>query len=126
MSGQVRNDDQLAQFENQSGDLTTIVGQIIAVAFGHALKALGCDFIDVTSGGLDPRQTITIGPGYQVPFAAEVRAQVDIPVWADFVAMARAMMYNPRWAWHAAQALGVDTAYSPMYARCQPRVWQGR
>ena len=33
------------------------------------------------------------------------------------------MMFNPRWAWHAAEALGVETAYSTMYARCHPSRW---
>lgn len=112
------------------------------VRLGHALRELNCDFIDVTSGGLDPRQRISLGPGYQVPFAARVRAETGLPTWAvgliteprqaetivasgqaDFVALARAMMYNPRWAWHAASELGVDTTYSPMYARCQPGSW---
>ena len=112
------------------------------VAFGRVLKEIGCDFIDVTSGGLDPRQKITLCPGYQVPLAERVRKEVGIPVWAvgmitgprqaeeiiatgkaDFVAMARGMMWNPRWAWHAAQALGVDTDYASQYARCHPSRW---
>ncbi|MFO1350282.1 MAG: NADH:flavin oxidoreductase/NADH oxidase [Gammaproteobacteria bacterium] len=112
------------------------------VALAKALKALGCDFIDVSSGGVDPRQKIPLGPGYQVPFAARVRAEAAIPTWAvgmiseprqaeaivasgqaDIVAIARAMMYNPRWAWHAATELGVATAYSRMYARCAPQNW---
>lgn len=112
------------------------------VAFGRVLKEIGCDFIDVTSGGLDPRQKITLGPGYQVPLAERVRKEVGIAVWAvgmitgprqaeeiiatgkaDFVAMARGMMWNPRWAWHAAQTLGVDTDYASQYARCHPSRW---
>ena len=38
------------------------------------------------------------------------------------VAMARAMMYDPRWAWHAAEALGEETAYAPQYARGHPKL----
>jgi len=100
------------------------------------------DFIDVSSGGLDPRQKIPLGPGYQVPFAERIRAETGMTTMtvglitepaqaeaivaggqADLVAMARAMMFDPRWAWHAARALGAETAYSDRYARCRPAVW---
>jgi 2,4-dienoyl-CoA reductase-like NADH-dependent reductase (Old Yellow Enzyme family) len=112
------------------------------VLFAKALKERGCDFIDVTTSGVDPRQKIPLGPGYQVSFAEKVRTEAAIPTWAvglitdpqqaehiiaagqaDFVALARGMMYNPRWAWHAAEALGVQTAYADMYARCRPVNW---
>jgi len=112
------------------------------VAFAKALKDAGCDFMDVTSGALDPRQKIPLGPGYQVPFAERVRRESGLATWAvgmitearqaeaiiasrqaDMVAIARGMMYDPRWAWHAAEELGADTPYSPMYARCEPSRW---
>ena len=114
------------------------------VEFAKAIKDLGCDFIDVTTSGVDPRQKIPVGPNYQVPFAEQVRREAGIPTWAvgmiyqpqqaediitegkaDFVALARGMMYNPRWAWHAASELGANTEYSSMYARCQPGSWPG-
>lgn len=113
------------------------------VEFGKALKEKGCDFIDVSSGGNDPGQKITLGPGYQVPFADQIRREVGIPVMAvglitdphqaesivasgkaDFVAIARGAMDNPRWAWHAARALGADTEYPPQYVRCRPDTWR--
>ncbi len=113
-----------------------------SVVFAGELKALGCDFIDVSSGGLDPGQNIPLKPGYQVPFSAQIRRQAKIRTWAvgmitrahqaeeiighgqaDIVALARGMMFDPRWAWHAAEALGVDTEYSKMYARCLPAKW---
>ncbi len=112
------------------------------VALARALKALGCDFVDVSSGGLDPRQKIPLGPGYQVHLAEQVRREAGIPTWtvgmitephqaeaivaegrADLVALARAMMYDPRWAWHAAAELGTETAYPRMYSRCHPSQW---
>lgn len=112
------------------------------VLFARELKKLGCDFVDLTTSGLDPRQQIPIGPGYQVPFAAKVKAEAEIPTMAvgmitepqqaneiiangeaDFVMLARGMMWNPRWAWHAAEALGADTPYAPQYARCHPSRW---
>jgi 2,4-dienoyl-CoA reductase-like NADH-dependent reductase (Old Yellow Enzyme family) len=113
-----------------------------SVVFAGELKSLGCDFIDVSSGALDPHQKIPLGPGYQVPFSARIRTQAEIATWAvgmitkarqaeeiiaggkaDIVAMARGMMFDPRWAWHAAEELGVDTEYSRMYARCAPAQW---
>ena len=113
-----------------------------AVVFAGALKSLGCDFIDVSSGGLDPRQKLAYGPGYQVPFSERIRNQAGIATWtvgmitkarqaediiasgqADIVALARGMMFDPRWAWHAAEELGADTEYSRMYARCRPDQW---
>jgi 2,4-dienoyl-CoA reductase-like NADH-dependent reductase (Old Yellow Enzyme family) len=112
------------------------------VILTRELKALGCDFMDVSSAGLDPRQKVPVGPGYQVPLAAKVRREADIPTWAvgmitepeqaeaivaggeaDMVAIARGMMFDPRWAWHAADALGAKTAYARMYARCHPSQW---
>ncbi len=110
-----------------------------AVSFARALKDLGCDFVDVTSGGVDPRQQIEVGPGYQVPFAERVRREADIHTWAvglitearqaeaiisegraDMVALARGMMRDPRWAWHAAEELGAETPWPDMYVRAAP------
>ncbi len=109
------------------------------VALARELKALGCDFLDVSSGGNDPRQQIPLGPGYQVAFARLVRDQAGITTMAvgmitearqaeeivagggaDMVALARGMMYDPRWAWHAAEELGAETQYAPNYIRCHP------
>ena len=113
------------------------------LVLARELQGLGCDFIDVSSGGLDPRQEIALGPGYQVPFAARIRAETDVPVMAvgmitepvqaeeivsggqaDLVALARAMMFDPRWAWHAARALGAETVYAERYQRCHPDNWR--
>ena len=113
-----------------------------SVVFAGELKTLGCDFIDVSSGALDPRQKIPLGPGYQVPFCARIRKQAGMATWtvgmitkarqaeeiiaggqADIVALARGMMFDPRWAWHAAEELGAETEYSKMYARCAPGQW---
>ncbi len=113
------------------------------VAFALELKARGCDFIDVTSGQLDPRQQIPMGPGYNVPFAEKVKKETGIRVMAvgmitrpkqaeeivaggraDLIAIARAVMDDPRWAWHAARELGAETAHAPNYVRCAPAVWK--
>jgi 2,4-dienoyl-CoA reductase-like NADH-dependent reductase (Old Yellow Enzyme family) len=109
------------------------------VAFARALEARGCAAIHVSSGGLSPAQAIPVGPGYQVPLARAVREAVGIPVVAvglitdpeqaetivragdaDCVALARAMLYDPRWPWHAAAALGARVRPPNQYLRCQP------
>jgi 2,4-dienoyl-CoA reductase-like NADH-dependent reductase (Old Yellow Enzyme family) len=113
------------------------------VLFARELKALGCDFVDVTSGQVDPRQQIPFAPGYNVPLAEKVRREAGIAVMAvgmitkprqaeeivasgqaDLVAIARAMMDDPRWAWHAARELGAETPYAPNYMRCHPSGWK--
>jgi 2,4-dienoyl-CoA reductase-like NADH-dependent reductase (Old Yellow Enzyme family) len=110
-----------------------------SLAFAQALKDAGCEMVDVTSGGLDQRQKITTGPGYQVGFAETVRREVGIPVMAvgqiteprqaetiiatgqaDLVALARGMLWDPRWTWKAALELGAEIALPAPYARCNP------
>jgi 2,4-dienoyl-CoA reductase-like NADH-dependent reductase (Old Yellow Enzyme family) len=110
------------------------------IAFGEALKARGCAALHVSSGGVSPRQQIRLGPGYQVPFAQRVKEAVGLPTiavglitqaeqaeaivasgQADAVALARAMLYDPRWPWHAAAKLGAQVSAPPQYWRSQPR-----
>jgi 2,4-dienoyl-CoA reductase-like NADH-dependent reductase (Old Yellow Enzyme family) len=110
------------------------------VEFARALKERGCDWIDVSSGGLSPRQKIVLGPGYQVPFAEIVRTETGLPTIAvglitdarqaeaiieagraDIVALARGFLYDPRWPWHAAAALGGTVAGPRQYWRALPR-----
>jgi len=112
------------------------------ITYAKALQDLGCDYVDITTAGLDSRQAITVGKGYQVPMAHSVREAVDMPVMAvgmindpqqaediiasgkaDFVMSARGMMYDPRWAWHAAHELGVETEYADQYRRARPSRW---
>jgi 2,4-dienoyl-CoA reductase-like NADH-dependent reductase (Old Yellow Enzyme family) len=114
------------------------------IALSQELKRHGVDWIDVSSGGLSPLQKIPLGPGYQVPFsqavmqAAEVntiavgliteaqQAQAIIASGkADLVALARAMLYDPRWPWHAAAQLGATVEAPPQYWRSQPGELRG-
>lgn len=111
-----------------------------SIAFAQALKERGCAAIHASSGGVSPQQAIKLGPGYQVPFAQQLKAAVDLPTiavgliteaqqaeaivasgQADAVALARAMLYDPRWPWHAAAQLGARVSAPPQYWRCQPR-----
>ena len=108
--------------------------------FSQRIKALGCDFIHVSSGGISPQQKIAIGPGYQVHFARQMRAASGLATMAvglitdahqaeailqagdaDLVALARAFLYQPRWGWQAAAALGGTVQATPAYWRCLPR-----
>ena len=110
------------------------------IEFARALQQRGCSAIHVSSGGLDPRQQIPVGPSYQVPLARAVKRAVDMPVVAvglitgfeqaeaivgtgdaDLVALARGILYDPRWPWHAAAALGGKVKGPPQYLRLQPR-----
>ena len=94
----------------------------------------------MSSGGISPRQKITPGPGYQVPFAEIVRTETGLPTIAvgliteprqaeaileagraDMIALARAFLYDPRWPWHAAARLGAQVSAPPQYWRSQPR-----
>lgn len=110
------------------------------VVFAQVLEQHGCSAIHVSSGGLHPAQSIPVGPGYQVPLARAVKAKVAMPVVAvglitgfdqaeaiisegnaDLVALARGMLYDPRWPWHAAAHLGASVQAPVQYLRSQPR-----
>lgn len=112
----------------------------MSVAFANALKQRGCDAIHVSSGGLSPLQKMTLSPGYQVGLARKIKAETGMTTIAvglinepehaesiiaggdaDAVGIARAVLYDPRWPWHAAAALGGRIEASPQYLRCQPR-----
>jgi 2,4-dienoyl-CoA reductase-like NADH-dependent reductase (Old Yellow Enzyme family) len=113
-----------------------------AVTYTKALKADGLDFVDVSSGGitLDTRNPTT--PGYNVPIAEQVKRETGIATRvvglivepaqaeaviaegrADMVAMARAMLNDPRWGWHAAKELGGEVPRVNQYQRVGPKLW---
>lgn len=114
------------------------------VAFAQALEARGCSAVHVSGGGLTPAQQIPLGPGYQVPLARAVKAATSLPVIAvglitafehaeailgggdaDLIALARAMLYDPRWPWHAAAHFGAQVKAPDQYLRSQPRQFPG-
>ncbi|MDK2633958.1 NADH:flavin oxidoreductase/NADH oxidase [Pantoea stewartii subsp. indologenes] len=115
-----------------------------SIAFSQQLEALNCAYIHVSSGGLSEQQQISVGPNYQVPFARDIRQQIGIPVIAvglitepqqaedilqqgeaDLVALARGMLYNPRWPWHAAAAFDATVKAPPQYLRSEPHGAKG-
>jgi 2,4-dienoyl-CoA reductase-like NADH-dependent reductase (Old Yellow Enzyme family) len=108
--------------------------------FAARLKPLGCNFVHISSGGISPSQKIAIGPNYQVPFAKIVKEKSGIPTMtvglitepqqaeailqsgdADLIALARAFLFKPRWAWEAAAVLGGIVPSNERYWRCLPR-----
>nr|WP_267878083.1 NADH:flavin oxidoreductase/NADH oxidase [Duganella aceris] len=110
-----------------------------SVTLARELKRRGVDWISVSSGGISPKQNIVAGPGYQVPFARRIGIDAGVTTIAvgliteprqaddiiasgaaDFVALARAMLYDPRWAWHAAAALGATVEAPRPYWRAAP------
>ncbi|WP_315744581.1 MULTISPECIES: NADH:flavin oxidoreductase/NADH oxidase [unclassified Bradyrhizobium] len=109
------------------------------IVFAQELKRRGVDWIDVSSGGVSPLQKIALGPSYQVPFAQAVKQATELPTIAvglitqpqqaeeivasgkaHMVALARGMLYDPRWGWHAAAELGGQVSAPPQYWRSQP------
>lgn len=115
-----------------------------SIVFCQQAEALGSDFLHVSSGGLSPLQKIEVKEGYQVPFASAIRQKVSIPVMAvglitdaqyaeaiinngdaDMVALARGLLYNPRWVWHAAAELNAQVTVPPQYLRSEPHGVKG-
>jgi 2,4-dienoyl-CoA reductase-like NADH-dependent reductase (Old Yellow Enzyme family) len=111
------------------------------VILARELMTLGLDYMDVSSGGLDARQKIPLSPGYQVPFGERVKREVGLATMsvglitgarqaeeiissgkADMVCLARGMMWDPRWAWHAAEELGAETPYAPKTMAAHPKL----
>lgn len=110
-----------------------------SVRFARLAKERGVDLVDVSAGGNVPRPAVPVGPGYQAPFAARIRAEADVPVGtvgaitdalqaehvlrtgqADGVLIGRAALADPRW-WHrAAQRLGYELPWVPPYHWPQP------
>jgi 2,4-dienoyl-CoA reductase-like NADH-dependent reductase (Old Yellow Enzyme family) len=111
-----------------------------SIVLANVLKQRGCDWIDVSSAGVAHNQKIPIGPGYQVHLAKAIRAETGMATMAvgmitdpkqaeaiiangeaDMVALARGILYDPRWVWHAAAALGGTVDAVVQYWRCPPR-----
>jgi NADPH2 dehydrogenase len=111
-----------------------------SIELAQRLQAAGGNFIHVSSGGVSPQQKIALGAGYQVPFAQAIRAATGMVTTsvgliteaqqaeailqagdADLIALARGFLYQPRWGWQAAAALGGTVQANPQYWRCLPR-----
>jgi 2,4-dienoyl-CoA reductase-like NADH-dependent reductase (Old Yellow Enzyme family) len=115
-----------------------------AVAFAKALKDAGLDYVCVSSGGITADTRNPAAPGYNVEIAERVRREAAIATRtvglitapkqaeaivaegkADMVALARGMLDDPHWGWHAAQELGGDIKLPPQYQRAGSKLWPG-
>jgi 2,4-dienoyl-CoA reductase-like NADH-dependent reductase (Old Yellow Enzyme family) len=115
-----------------------------AVRFARDLKARGLDFVDISSGGITSETRNPVTPGYNVPLAAQVKRGAGIATrtvglittaeqaeailaegQADMVALARAFLDNPHWAWAAARRFDADVDRPSQYLRVGPKLWPG-
>jgi len=116
-----------------------------SVELARQLKELGADLIDCSSGGNVPHAEIAVGPGYQTPFAEQIRREANIltgavgmitsPVQAedilvteqaDAVIIAREFLRDPYWPLRAARELGQPTSWPVQYLRAAPEGSQAR
>ncbi|HEX6939027.1 MAG TPA: NADH:flavin oxidoreductase/NADH oxidase [Longimicrobiales bacterium] len=110
-----------------------------SVELARRMKEYGVDLVDCSTGGLIPGVRPPVGPGYQVPFAARVRAEAGVRTAAvgmitepeqadrivregkaDLVLLGRELLRQPRWPLLAAHRLGADVAWAPQYATARP------
>jgi 2,4-dienoyl-CoA reductase-like NADH-dependent reductase (Old Yellow Enzyme family) len=109
-----------------------------SIKLSRALKEIGVDLIDCSSGAMVPYAKMKIGPGYQVPFAEAIRREAGIATGAvgmitqaaqaeeivasgkaDVVLLARELLRDPYWPLHAAKELGADVDWPRQYVRAK-------
>jgi 2,4-dienoyl-CoA reductase-like NADH-dependent reductase (Old Yellow Enzyme family) len=109
-----------------------------SIELARRLREAGVDLVDCSSGGAVLGAKVEVGPGYQVPFAREIRRQAGIATGAvglitepeqaeaiiadgsaDVVLLARAELRDPYWPLHAAKALGVAVPWPVQYERAK-------
>jgi 2,4-dienoyl-CoA reductase-like NADH-dependent reductase (Old Yellow Enzyme family) len=114
-----------------------------ALRLARDLKGRGLDFVDISSGGVAVETRNPVTPGYNVPIAARVKRESGIATrtvglittpeqaeaivaegQADMVALARAFLDNPRWAWAAARRFDAEVERPSQYLRVGPKLWQ--
>jgi len=105
-----------------------------AVEVARALKARGCDVVDVSAGQTVPEQQPVYGRLFQTPFSERVRLEAEIPTMAvgaisshadvnsilaagraDLCVLARAHLWDPYWTRHAAWEQGVELPWPDQY-----------
>ena len=139
LNGQLKAGEQLPPSRTLARQLS--VSRTTVMQAYEALAAEGCDFLDVSGGG-NSLVRPPLSPGYQAGYAAQIKAASGLPTMAvgmirdprlaerlvasgevDMIAMARGILYEPRWPWRAAFELGAGTAYAPQYGRADPTKW---
>lgn len=111
-----------------------------SVEVARILKGRGVDLIDASSGGNLATARIPLSPGYQVPFAEQIRREAEMTTGAvglitepeqaneilskgqaDVVILARELLRDPYWPLHAANSLGYDNAWPAQYTRAKKK-----
>jgi NADPH2 dehydrogenase len=112
-----------------------------SIIFVKALKRIGVDYVTASSGGIGVFTSMTRD---HMPLAEQIRVETGMTTCAvgqiiearkaeavlacgqaDFVALGRALLDDPRWGWHAAQALGIEHGYPKQYELAMPANWKG-
>jgi len=115
-----------------------------AIACAKMLKQVGFDYVDISSGGISADARTPTTPGYNVPIAEQVRRATGIATRTvglivtakqadaivaegktDMVALARAVLDDPHWGWHAARTLGAEVKRPRQYLRASSTLWPG-
>src|SRR5262249_2584439 len=113
------------------------------IEFVKAAKVLGVEFVCASSGGTVSGVTVPVANGYQVPFSRDIKQAAGIATGAvglingarqaeailrngeaDFVAIARGFLDDPRWGWHAADELGASAHGPSPYALARGAGWR--
>lgn len=103
----------------------------------------GVAYVCASSGGIRAGVHVPLRPGYQVEFARQIKAATGVPTRAvglitephqaeriiaegsaDMVALARAFLDDPRWGWHAADALGAKAHFPSQYFMARGEAWR--
>ena len=109
-----------------------------SVELARALRAVGADLVDVSSGGLVPHAQVPAGPGYQTGFAERIRREAGVATGAvgmitapeqadhvirtgqaDLVLLARELLRDPHFPLRAARVLGHDGPWPRQYLRAR-------
>ncbi|MEH1168604.1 NADH:flavin oxidoreductase/NADH oxidase [Micromonospora sp. CPCC 205539] len=107
-----------------------------SVVLAGELAGVGVDLVDTSSGGISMLHRIPVGPGYQVPLAAQIRREAGIPTGAvglivepehaeqiiasgeaDLVLLGRELLRDPYWPRRAAAKLGAAYTGPAQYLR---------
>jgi 2,4-dienoyl-CoA reductase-like NADH-dependent reductase (Old Yellow Enzyme family) len=116
-----------------------------SIELARQLKDLGADLIDCSSGGNVPHAKIPVGPGYQTPFAEQIRREAKIKTGAvgmitsptqaehvvvtgqaDAVIIARELLRDPYWPLRSASELGQPISWPIQYLRAASEGSQAR